>query len=224
MYKYAPPILAVDAVILTLGDSRLSVLLHQRPQEPFKGMWALPGAYCSQEQSITEALRDRVQNKIGIHFSRLPYFEQLYTFDTKGRDPRGPTVSVAYLGITRPDDYGTSKEQSATSQFFSIESLPQLAFDHSVIIASAVSRLRSKLLYTDLIKYALPRYFTLTQLQDAYELVLYAQFDKRNFRKRFLGLDVITPSTHKLTGNAHRPAQLYEFIHNQPQEFEKNFG
>jgi 8-oxo-dGTP diphosphatase len=222
MYNYIPPILTVDAVILALVDDQLSVLLHQRPNEPFKGQWALPGAYCSKDQRIIEALQERVQHKIDVSFTRLPYFEQLYTFDTANRDPRGPTVSVGYLGITRPDDY--TIPANARSRFFPVAELPALAFDHADIVQAAVERLRSKLLYTDIVKYALPKHFTLTQLQAAYETITTNSFDKRNFRKRYLSLDVIRSTNRKSTGSAHRPAELYTFAGHALQEFTRAFS
>lgn len=217
MYTYVPPILTVDAVILAIIKGKLSVLLHQRPKEPFKGQWALPGAYCSRDQSTAEALEERVRSKMDVNFTTLPYFEQLYVFDTKGRDPRGPTISVTYLGVTRQGDYTLNTAENSCN-FFAITDLPELAFDHADIIKVAVKRLSSKLLYTDIIKYILPHEFTLTELQDAYQQITGTEFDKRNFRKRFLNLDVITPSQKKTTGAAHRPAQLYEFKKQQGLE------
>lgn len=223
MYEYVPPIVTVDAIILSIIDGRLNVLLHRRPNEPFEGSWALPGAYCSRDEALQTVLARTIDRKLDVEFDSVPYFEQLYTFDTGQRDPRGPTLSVSYLGLARPEEYHTQPAETAGSRFFNVQKLPDVAFDHNTIIGVAVDRLRSKLFYTDIIKYVLPKQCTLTQIQEAYELVAGFEFDKRNFRKKFLALDVLKVSPNKLTGTAHRPAQLYEFRGDKLIEFTKTF-
>lgn len=223
MNDYIPPIVTVDAIILSIIDGHLEVLLHRRPYEPFEGSWALPGAYYSKGDDLQTVLGRTVERKLDVEFNSTPYFEQLYTFDAGQRDPRGPTISVSYMGFVRPGAFSSQPKETAGSRFFRVNQLPELAFDHENIIGVAVDRLRSKLLYTDIIKYILPKQCTLTQIQEAYEQIVGIEFDKRNFRKKLLALDVLEASPDKLTGTTHRPAQLYGFKGENLTEFTKAF-
>src|SRR5690349_11135009 len=103
MYEngYVPPILTVDCIIFQLIDNNLSVLLIERKNAPFKGRWALPGGYNAAGETTLEAMKRVLKAKGGIASGDLTLVEQLYTFDTVARDPRGHAVSVAYMGLGR---------------------------------------------------------------------------------------------------------------------------
>ena len=97
--EYRPPTLAVDLVVFRLRAGVLEVLLMQRRNEPFAGEWALPGGYNAQGETTMEALSRVARTKVGVDIQAdLGFVEQLYTFDTTARDPRGHAVSVVYLG------------------------------------------------------------------------------------------------------------------------------
>jgi 8-oxo-dGTP diphosphatase len=96
-------------------------------------------------------------------------------------------------------------------QFFPIDALPEIAFDHAQIIQYAHERLKSKISYTNAIYALLPELFTLSQLQLAYEAVVSHPLDKRNFRKKILGLEIIHETDQTFRDGAHRPARLYRF-------------
>ena len=206
---YQPPTVTVDAVIFQLSNDILEVLLVQRSTSPFKGAWALPGGYSAQGETTTDALRTKVSAKAGVDVTHdLQYIEQLYTFDTVARDPRGHAVSVAYMGCGLAIMPEKASEKSA---FFGLDALPKLAYDHKDIITYAHERLRAKLTYTNAVYGLLPEKFTLTHLQNAYEAVLGETLDKRNFRKKFLSLQLIHETNETFREGAHRPAKLYEF-------------
>lgn len=207
---YKPPVLTVDAIIFQLIDNVLNVLLVKRRDEPFQGAWALPGGYNAAGETTKEATARVLKAKAGIELGDMRYIEQLFTFDTVARDPRGHAVSVSYMGL------GTElrvKSSNSTQQpsFYPVDSLPGLAYDHADIINYALGRLRAKLTYTNAIFGLLPESFTLTELQSAYEAVFGRQFDKRNFRKKFLSLDLIEETGNIRQAGAHRPARLYQF-------------
>jgi 8-oxo-dGTP diphosphatase len=205
---YVAPTLTVDAVIFQLIDNALSVLLIRRPSDPFKGVWALPGGYNPQGETTIDALTRIIKEKTGVVIdSDLRYIEQLYTFDTVARDPRGHAVSVTYTG------YGREITPAADEavDFFPITQLPDLAYDHADIIRYAHERLISKLSYTNAVYAFLPRTFTMAELQSAYEAIFGHELDKRNFRKKFLSLELIHETTEMKRTGAHRPARLYEF-------------
>ena len=208
--EYIPPILVVDSVIFQLIDGVLSVLLIQRQDNPFKGDWALPGGYNAAGETTSDAMERILKTKAGLGVKKLSYIEQLYTFDTVARDPGGHAVSVTYMGLGK-NLKTTASKATQNPQFFPVDNLPKLAFDHKKIIEYAHERLAYKLTYTNAIYAMLPRSFTLTQLQKAYEAVFGRELDKRNFRKKFLSLDLIHETNEYHQGGAHRPAKLYSF-------------
>lgn len=207
---YIPPIMTADAVLLQLIDEQLSVLLIERANDPFKGVYALPGGYIASGETTSDATARVVKTKAGIDSKALKLIEQLYTFDTVARDPRGHAVSVTYMGLGK-DLVPEAGPTTQKPQFFPVTSLPKMAYDHAAIINYAHDRLKSKITYTNAIFALLDPFFTLSQLQAAYEAVLGETLDKRNFRKKFLSLNLIHATDEYARDGAHRPAQLYRF-------------
>ena len=206
---YTPPTLTVDAVLFQLINNQLHVLLTKRANDPFKGEWALPGGYCAKGQTTIEALTEMTKRKVGIDIDTdLSYIEQLYTFDTVARDPRGHAVSVTYMGCGRNLE---PKSAEQISEWHPVDHLPHLAYDHDEIIAYARERFGSKLSYTNAAMGILEPKFTLSHLQTAYEAVLGRDIDKRNFRKKFVTLGLIHETPDVWREGAHRPAKLYAF-------------
>lgn len=218
---YVPPTLTVDAVIFRIEGGALEVLLHKRPNEPFKNWWALPGGYNAEKETTTTALKRIVKQKAGVDIEKdLSYIEQLYTFDTVDRDPRGHAVSVTYMGCGRDVE---ARDAGSTVAFLQVDTLPEIAYDHASIIAYARERLIAKLTYTNAVSAFLAPQFTLTQLQTAYEIIFGREFDKRNFRKKFLSLGLIRETGKSWREGAHRPAKLYEFNSNSLESLSRSF-
>ncbi len=218
---YEPPTLTVDAVVFQLNNSELEVLLTKRAVDPFKGEWALPGGYNAIGQTTLEALVSVVKRKAGLDIdSQLAYIEQLYTFDTVARDPRGHAVSVTYMGCGRNIELSSGEQETA---FFAVDRLPHLAYDHEAIIKYARDRLSAKLSYTNAVSGLLPEKFTLSHLQTAYEAVLGRLLDKRNFRKKFLNLNLIHETPDLWREGAHRPAKLYVFNSQSLEVLDRSF-
>ena len=154
---------------------------------------------------------DRIlQSKTDLDKNKLRFIEQLYTFDTVARDPRGHAVSVVYMGLCLNVKVNVAKT-TEQPRFVPVTKLPELAFDHQAIIEYAQERLASKVSYTNAIFGLLPKEVTLTQLQQAYEVVMGRKLDKRNFRKRILALNLLKPTTKYSSDGAHRPALIYAF-------------
>jgi len=123
------------------------------------------------------------------------YLEQLYTFSEVKRDPRGRTISCAYMAlISRENMTIKAGSDASDAKFFNIKKLPKLAFDHKKIVDYAIQRLKRKMEYTNVTQYILPKKFTLKQLQDVYETVLDQKIDVRNFRKKIDRLDIVKPT------------------------------
>ena len=218
---YTPPTLTVDAVIFQIIDGVLNVLLLKRANDPFKGDWALPGGYSPQGETTLEALERIIDYKAGVNIQNdLSYIEQLYTFDTVARDPRGHAVSITYMGCGREI---SPNQADSTVAFFPVDSLPPLAYDHGKIIKYAHERLIAKLTYTNAVYAFLPQYFTLAELQSAYEAIFGHELDKRNFRKKFLGLKLTTETDQMRREGAHRPARLHQFNSNKLETLSRSF-
>jgi 8-oxo-dGTP diphosphatase len=213
-YKYPRPALTVDCVVFGIQEDHLSVLLIQRAAPPFRGDWALPGGFVGVQETLEAAARRELHEETGL---RDLYLEQLYTFGDVERDPRDRVVSVAYYGLVRQIAYHPQAGSDANSvSWHPIQNLPRLAFDHHLILQKAYERLQSKVQYQPIGFELLPPKFTLTQLQALYETILGQSFDKRNFRKKILGMELLEPLAEFAKG-PHRAARLYRFNHGRYQ-------
>lgn len=201
----------VDNVIFTIINKKLSVLLVKRLIEPFKDYWALPGWFVLENESLEQAAYRELQEETNV---KEVYLEQLYTVWNPQRDPRWYVVSVCYLALTNMNNITLKAWSDAKEvKFFPINNLPKLAFDHKDIIKTAISRLKWKLTYSNIVKFLLPEKFTLTQLQEVYEIILEKKLDTRNFRKKIEKLWIIESTGEKEFWVNHRPALLYKFKH-----------
>jgi 8-oxo-dGTP diphosphatase len=218
---YFNPSLTVDVVVFTIDNGELKVLLIKRKNEPYKGSFAIPGGFLHKGETMQEAVIRVIYDKAGV---KKTYFEQLYTFDTPGRDPRGEVFSVAYFALMPKEKLVLAQGESQESpEFFSVKKLPKLAFDHQEIIKYAHARLKMKLEYTNIVYSLLGPSFTLTQLQKIYEVILEKKIDKRNFRKKYDKLGLLV-DTHKiLKGERARPARLFSFKTQKKEELKKSF-
>lgn len=210
--NFEHPAITVDVLIFTVKDDRLKILLVRRGLEPYKGDWAIPGVFVNMDESLENAASRALKEKTGVEIEKV-YLEQLYTFGELNRDPRSRVVTVAYFALS--DNYRFTPISSASVQeldLFSIKKLPRLAFDHKKIIDTAIHRLRSKIEYSNIVQGLLPEKFRLSDLQKYYEIILGTKLDKRNFRKRMLGLKLLESVGEKDLQGAHRPAMLYRFI------------
>lgn len=207
-YKYA--VIATDVVIFTIKDNGLNVLLIQMKKEPFADAWAMPGGLVNPDESVDDSAKRNLSLKAGV---KNIYLEQLYTFGSPDRDPFGRVVSVAYFALIQSNDIElrTTKDYKDVA-WFPVKKLPKMAYDHKEMLALAVERLKAKLEYTNIACNLLPNEFTLTELQNIYEIILDKNLDKRNFRKKILSLKLVRDTGRKRGGGANRPAELYKFI------------
>jgi 8-oxo-dGTP diphosphatase len=182
--------------------------LINRPNAPFRGSWALPGGYVPRGETTLEALQRIIDYKTGISVSKLPFTDQLHTFDAVARDPRGHAVSITYLSAGHDIK---SPKTAAEIAWFPADQLPAVAFDHHTVGGFGRERLVAKALHSNIVKVLLPPLFTMSELQQAYEAILGRPLDKRNFQKKFFRLDQVV-KTDKLKHNTNsRPARLYKF-------------
>ncbi len=203
------PSVTVDIILFTIRDDDLKVLLVERKHDPFAGKWAIPGGFVEIDESLEAAALRELKEETNIGDI---YLEQLYTFGDPDRDPRGRVISVAYFALVSSDDFDLKADSDAADvRWFSMFDLPPLAFDHDKVLSYALVRLRNKLEYTTVGFQLLPRKFTLSQLQQVYEVILQKKLDKRNFRKKILSLDVLRETGETTREGSRRPARLYTF-------------
>ena len=215
--KHAPPptrlvgghAIAVDVVLFTIQGGTLKVLLVKRQQPPYRGAWALPGGIVGPEESVDDAALRELQEETNIGNI---YLEQLYTFGDPSRDPRGRVITVAYYALVNWQQFQLKARQRVSeAHWFPVKRLPELAFDHRRIVDYALERLRNKLNYTTIGFQLLPKEFTLTELQGAYEVILGQRLDKRNFRRKMLQLNILEGTKEFKASGRQRPARLYTF-------------
>jgi 8-oxo-dGTP diphosphatase len=140
VYDWPRPMVTADAAIFTFVDGKAKLLLIQRKGEPYQGRWALPGGFVEMDEDLPETAARELAEETGLKGIPL---EQLGTFGKPGRDPRGRTITVAYFGIAGKDSLQTEAgDDAAQAQWFDIEDLPGMAFDHDEIARCAVDRLK----------------------------------------------------------------------------------
>jgi 8-oxo-dGTP diphosphatase len=211
---FPKPLTSVDVVIFSARAGLLQVLLVQRPldtDEPFPGLWALPGGFVDtgKDRDLENCAKRKLKEKAGVEAS---YLEQLGSWGSASRDPRGWSATHVYFALMSADNVELRPGGNASdARWLAISGLrvrEKLAFDHADILEAAISRLRSKVEYTSLPAFLMPHEFTLTELQKVYETLLDRPIEKKSFRTRVLATDLLEEVARRKEG-ANRPAQLY---------------
>lgn len=205
------PKVAVDCCIFSMIENRLAVYLMQIDNGPYQDKWALPGSLVRLNETFNQAIERTLSEKTNLKSFHL---EQLYTFGDPDRDIRGHSISVSYFALVpNPESISSKSDQKHIRRFnwFNIDKLPKLAFDHKKIIELAKSRLENKMSYSNIVYSLLPEKFTFLELQKIYENIWQKPLDKRNFRKKMLSLGIIVPTKEISSGARHRPATFYRF-------------
>ncbi|QWX85223.1 NUDIX hydrolase [Cellulophaga sp. HaHaR_3_176] len=201
--------LSVDAVVFGYEEGTISVVLIKRKYEPFKGQWAIPGGFVLDNESLEQAVARELSEETGI---KINYLEQLYTFGEPKRDPRSRVVSVAYFGLIKPSAFKIFASTDAEEvQWFNIETLPELSFDHAEILKMAIARLQAKITYEPIGFELLDVKFPFSDLEKLYTTLLGRPIDRRNFRKKILNLNVLDELDEKYSKGSGRPANLFKF-------------
>lgn len=210
---------AVDAVVFGYQQKELSVLLIKRGIEPFKGDWALPGGLVLENESLEHAVERELLEETGV---TIDYLEQLYTFGTPKRDPRNRVISVTYFGLVSPNHFKISADSDASEvQWFPIHKLPQLAFDHNLILTTALQRLQNKMNYQPIGFELLKKEFPFSDLENLYQTILNQKIDRRNFRKKIMSFGILTETDKIHQPSSGRPAKLFKFNAKKYKELEK---
>ena len=198
----------VRVVIFSLKESRLSVLLVPGQTGNPANTWQLPGKTIHPALSLEKLASQSIQEIVGDHEF---YLEQLYTYGDLDRHPNLRLISVVYFALISSNVEIVDKSRNALQpDWFAVDALPHLIMDHHNIVKYALRRLRYKLEYSAVGFELLPEFFSLSELQHTYELILGVKLDKRNFRRRILKAGIIERTPHRRAGEG-RPAQLYRY-------------
>jgi hypothetical protein len=222
------PNLSVDCVIFGFGANKLNVLLKERklsdPQtgEVLINDFTLTGFHVFEGENLDTAAARTLYNITGL---TNIFLEQFYAFGSTQRlasekdqiwlqhlnlNVSNHVISVGYFSLV--DSSKTSPDtEHPEAQWFPVDEVPELAFDHAEILAKALEHLRLKVRLEPIAYELLPEKFTIRELQDLYECILGTKFDRRNFRKKVMQMKYLIPLAEKQTGVAHKPAQKFIF-------------
>ena len=216
-YKYPHPAVTTDCVILGFNGERLQVLLVERGVEPYKGRWAFPGGFLRMDETAEEGALRELREETGLE---SPYIQQLHAFSDPGRDPRERVITIAYYALVRLQEV-QGGDDAASARWFPLDEVPSLAFDHDRILRMAVQRLREQIHFQPVGFELLPQKFTIKELQSLYEAILGISFDRRNFAKKMLHLEILTELDETVWPTPKREARVYEFNSEKYEELKR---
>ena len=133
-YKYPRPAVTADCVVMT-KDAMPKVLLIERGNDPFKGCWAFPGGFMNMDETAVQCAIRELKEETELKVSDI---HQIGAYSNVDRDPRGRTITIAYLAIIEAPTEVRGQDDAAKAQWFPINKLPPLAFDHYEIINDAI--------------------------------------------------------------------------------------
>lgn len=217
-YKYPHPAVTTDCVIFGFDGSALKVLLIKRGIEPYKERWAFPGGFLNPDESAEEGAFRELKEETGF---TTGYIEQFHTYSNPDRDPRERVITIAYLALVKIGEV-KGGDDAADAEWFDVNDIPQLAFDHDMILRDALARLRERIHFHPIGYELLPEKFTLKQLQTLYEAILGVHFDRRNFSKKMLRLDILTQLDEVIWPTSKRKATLFKFNIDKYTELKHN--
>ena len=213
-YRYPHPAVTMDCVIFGFDGERLQVLLVERGIEPYKGRWAFPGGFLKMDETAEEGALRELREETGLERA---YIQQFHTFSDPHRDPRERVITIAYYALVKIQEVHGG-DDAASARWFPLSEIPSLAFDHDYILRMATQRLREEIHFQPVGFELLPEKFTLKELQALYEAILGISFDRRNFAKKMLHLEILTELDETIWPTPKREAKLYRF---NPDKYEE---
>jgi len=197
-----------DCVIFGYKDGQINMLSVKRDVEPFKGKWAIPGDLVYPDEDLLDSAK-----RILFELTNLTDIDlhQAETFGNPNRHPQGRVITCAYFALLRIDDFHIQAASWAKEvKWIPIHELPEMAFDHDLILNSTYNLLKQKLAIEPVCFDMLPEKFTLSEMQRLYEYAFDTEMDKANFRKKIKSIPLISHS-EKQKNVKHRPASLFSF-------------
>jgi 8-oxo-dGTP diphosphatase len=206
-YKYPHPAVTADCVIFGFDGVGIKVLLIQRGIEPYKDKWAFPGGFMQIDETVEECAKRELEEETGLKTSSV---EQFYTFSDVNRDPRERVITVAHYALVRLEEV-KGGDDARSAQWFAMNEIPSLAFDHDRILRMAVNRLKERICFEPIVFELLPEIFTMSALQNLYEAILEMKFDRRNFYNKMLKLGILSEAEERPKNTSRRTPIKYRF-------------
>ena len=206
-YKYPHPAVTADCVIFGFDGVSIKVLLIQRGIEPYKGQWAFPGGFLQMDETVEECAKRELEEETGLKSASV---EQFYTFSAVNRDPRERVITIAHYALVRLSEV-KGGDDAASAQWFAMNEIPSLAFDHERILRMAVKCLKERICFEPIGFELLSEVFTMTELQNLYEAILEVKFDRRNFYNKMLKLGILSEAEPRPAGASRRTPTKYRF-------------
>jgi len=201
-------LVAVDCVIFGFDNAELKLLLIKRNMDPARGQWSLPGGFPKHDEGLDQAAARVLKQLTGL---QNVYLEQLYAYGDVDRDPGERVVSVAYCALIKIADYDKDLVEVNDAHWRPVNNLPDLVFDHSIMVDKALRRLRRRSRTQPIGFNLLPEKFTMPQLQSLYEAIYQKDLDKRNFCKKILSIGFLDKLDEKDKNSSKKGAFLYRF-------------
>lgn len=198
---------AVDCIIFGFDGTALKLLLIKRGFEPEIGKWSLIGGFISKEEGGEQAAIRVLKKSTGLEGV---YLEQLYAFSAPDRDPVERTISIAYFALIDIHQYEKQISDEYHAEWFPLNKIPKLIFDHRQMVQMAKDRLKYKAALHPILFELLPLKFTLPQLQCLYEGVYGTQLDKRNFSRKILSTSLLVKQKDKEKEHSKKGAYYYK--------------
>lgn len=196
--------------IFTVENGITKVLLIRRKNEPFKDMWALVGGALHNDEDLLDGAIREIYEKTGIESINI-YFSNV--FGKVDRSPVMRMVATSFIGVIDNIKVSVLKETLKTSnaEWFPIDNIPDLAYDHNEILTDSLEFLKTKIVNSNILKSLFPDGFTIPEIQKTYESILGIKFDRRNFRKKILSIDLIEDTNQTRIFEGTKPAKIYKF-------------
>lgn len=199
--------ISVDCVIFGFDESKLKVLLIRSDLKSFKGKWSLLGDLIDPQEDLDLAAYSILKKRTGLDDI---YLEQVHTFGDTNRHPAGRVITVAYYSLINIEHHKLKIYQNEL-HWHDVKLVSDLAFDHQTIFDTCYKRLQKRIQEHPLGFNLLPKKFSMRELQNLYESILDTKMDRRNFRKKFVAMDLLTDLEEMETDVPHRPGKLYQF-------------
>lgn len=206
-YKYPRPCVTTDCVVFGFDGAKLNVLLIERGIEPYKGCWAFPGGFLNMDETALQGAKRELYEETGL---KNAYIHQFHAFSEVNRDPRDRVITIAYYALVRISEVKAG-DDAAKAEWFPLNKVPSLAFDHDKVLRVATQELRRQIHFEPIGFELLPEKFTMTQLQRLYEAILNVKFDRRNFCNKMLKIGILTQLDETLPMSNKKEAFLYKF-------------
>ncbi|MBQ7885214.1 MAG: NUDIX hydrolase [Clostridia bacterium] len=202
--------------LFTVDKGKFKVLLIKRKNEPYKNKWILVGGCAYNTETGEQAMERELFEKTNIKNIKFDMFD---VFTNPNRSPLKRMIAIGYIGVCDASIIENFKqtEKASDADWFVIDRVPELGYDHKEILDKAISTLKRSIFTTNIMKRLFPNTFTLPELQMTYEQILETKLDRRNFRKKLISANIIEETNQTIKNENVKTTKLYRFTNNQTE-------